>query len=154
DELLLDVAQTVAPAYPELEYEEKAVNDVGRQLMQEPELYDVLVLPGLSGDELFDLCTGIIGEPCLAPAAIFGEDIAVFEAARSNAPEHAGMNRVNPIATILSGVLMLRYVREKDAADRLENAIAGVIAEGRTVTYDLKADRNDPTAVGTSQVAD
>jgi isocitrate dehydrogenase (NAD+) len=124
------------------------------QLVQKPELYDVLVLPNLYGDIVSDLCAGLVGGLGVAPGANIGDDCAVFEATHGSAPKYKGLNKVNPTALILSGVLMLRHIGETDAADRLERAVAGVIAEGRYVTYDMKSDRDDPTAVGTSEMAD
>jgi isocitrate dehydrogenase (NAD+) len=124
------------------------------QLVQRPEEYDVLVCPNLYGDVLSDLCAGMIGGLGLAPGANFGEAIAIFEPTHGSAPKYAGQNRVNPMAQILSGMLMLRHLREDEAAARLEEAIAEVIAEGRNVTYDMKPTRDDPNAVGTSEVAD
>jgi isocitrate dehydrogenase (NAD+) len=114
----------------------------------------VLVLPNLYGDVLSDLCAGMIGGLGLAPGANFGDDVAVFEPTHGSAPKYAGQNKVNPMAQLLSAVLMLRHLDEREAADRLEQAIAEVIAEGRSVTYDMKPARDDPTAVGTSEVAD
>jgi isocitrate dehydrogenase (NAD+) len=124
------------------------------QLVQKPELYDVMVLPNLYGDIMSDLCAGLIGGLGIAPGANIGKDIAVFEAVHGSAPKYKGQNKVNPTAVILSGVLMLDYLGEKDAAKRLEKATADIIAEGKYVTYDLKPNRDDPTAVGTSQMAD
>jgi isocitrate dehydrogenase (NAD+) len=124
------------------------------QLVQRPEEYDVLVLPNLYGDVLSDLCAGMIGGLGVAPGGNFGENAAVFEPTHGSAPKYAGQNKVNPIAELLSGMLMLRHLDERDAADRLERAIADVVAEGKSVTYDMKPSRDDPTAVGTSEVAD
>ena len=124
------------------------------QLVQKPELYDVLVLPNLYGDIVSDLGAGLVGGLGVAPGANFGLAGAVFEPTHGSAPKYAGQNKVNPIAMMLSGVLMLRHLEERDAADRLEGAIAAVIAEGRSVTYDMKPTPDDPGAVGTSQVAD
>ena len=124
------------------------------QLVQRPEEYDVLVLPNLYGDIVSDLCAGLIGGLGLAPGANFGANAAVFEPTHGSAPKYKGQNRVNPMAMMLSGMLMLRHLDETDAAERLERAIAEVIAEGRSVTYDMKPSRDDPTAVGTSEVAD
>jgi isocitrate dehydrogenase (NAD+) len=112
------------------------------------------VLPNLYGDIISDLCAGLIGGLGVAPGANIGDESAVFEPTHGSAPKYKGQNKVNPIATILSGVMMLRYIGESSAADKLENAIAEVIAEGKDVTYDLKPDRNDPTAVGTREMAD
>jgi isocitrate dehydrogenase (NAD+) len=124
------------------------------QLVARPEEYDVLVLPNLYGDIVSDLCAGLIGGLGVAPGGNIGDGVAVFEATHGSAPKYRGMNKVNPMAMMLSGMLMLRYLEERDAADRLEAAIAAVIAEGKDVTYDMKPSRDDPTAVGTSEVAD
>ena len=124
------------------------------QLVQHSEDYDMLVLPNLYGDVLSDLCAGMIGGLGVAPGANYGESVAVFEPTHGSAPKYAGQNKVNPIAQMLSGMLMLRHLDERYAADRLEQAIAAVIAEGESVTYDMKPTRDDPTAVGTSEVAD
>jgi isocitrate dehydrogenase (NAD+) len=123
------------------------------QLVQKPELYDVLVLPNLYGDIISDLGAGIVGGLGVAPGENVGPGGAVFEATHGSAPKYKGLNKVNPTALILSGMLMLRHLGEIDAAARLENAVAAVIKEGKHVTYDLKADRNDPTAVGTKEMA-
>ena len=135
-------------------YNERLVDNMSMQLVQKPELYDVMVLPNLYGDILSDLCAGLVGGLGVAPGANIGDDAALFEPTHGSAPRYTGQNKVNPIAMILSGMLMLRHLRENEAADRLENAVAKIIAEGKDVTYDMKPDRNDPTAVGTSQVAD
>ena len=124
------------------------------QLVQKPEQYDVLVLPNLYGDILSDLCAGLVGGLGLAPGANIGEKGAVFEATHGSAPKYKGLNKVNPSALILSGVLMLKHIGEEAASEKLETAVAEVIREGKYVTYDLKADRNDPTAVGTKEMAD
>ena len=154
DGLWLRVAQDVSKEFPEVEFEDRIVDNMAMQLVQKPELYDVMVMPNLYGDILSDLCAGLVGGLGLAPGANTGDDIAVFEATHGSAPKYAGQNKANPMAMMLSGVLMLRHIGERDAGDRLEAAIAAVIAEGRNVTYDLKAQRDDPTAVGTSEVAD
>ncbi len=124
------------------------------QLVQKPELYDVLCLPNLYGDILSDLCAGLVGGLGVAPGANIGDEAALFEPTHGSAPKYKGQNKVNPIAMILSGMLMLRHIGETAAADKLESAVARLIADGKDVTYDMKPDRNDPTAVGTSQVAD
>jgi isocitrate dehydrogenase (NAD+) len=154
DGLWLRVAEQTAAEFPDLEFEDRIVDNMAMQLVQKPELYDVLVMPNLYGDILSDLCAGLVGGLGLAPGANTGDEIAVFEATHGSAPKYAGMNRANPMAMMLSGVLMLRHIEERAAAARLESAIARVIAEGRSVTYDMKPGRDDPTAVGTSQVAD
>jgi len=114
----------------------------------------VLALPNLYGDILSDLSAGLIGGLGVAPGANIGEQYAVFEPVHGSAPKYAGQNKVNPMAMMFSGVLMLRHLGEREAADRLEGALSAVIAEGKNVTYDLKPRPDDPTAVGTSQVAD
>ena len=123
------------------------------QLVQKPELYDVLVLPNLYGDIISDLGAGIVGGLGVAPGENVGPGGAVFEATHGSAPKYKGLNKVNPTALILSGMLMLRHLGEIAAAARLEDAVAAVILEGKHVTYDLKPDRNDPTAVGTKEMA-
>src|SRR5436190_4701587 len=154
DGLWLRVAREVAEENSDLEFDDRIVDNMCMQLVQRPEEYDVLVLPNLYGDVLSDLCAGMIGGLGLAPGANFGDDAAVFEPTHGSAPKYAGQNKGNPMAQLLSGMLMLRHLEEHDAADRLESAIAEVIREGRSVTYDMKPTRDDPTAVGTSEVAD
>jgi isocitrate dehydrogenase (NAD+) len=154
DGLFLEVSREVAREYPQVEFEDRIVDNMCMQLVQKPELYDVLVLPNLYGDILSDLCAGLVGGLGVAPGANIGDDCAVFEATHGSAPRYRGMNKVNPTALILSGVLMLRHIGETEAADRLERATADVIAEGKCVTYDMKDERDDPTAVGTSEMAD
>jgi len=154
DGLFFSVARRVAEEYPDIPYEERLVDNMTMQLVQKPELYDVLVLPNLYGDILSDLCAGLVGGLGVAPGANLGDDIAVFEPVHGSAPKYTGMNKVNPMAMMLSGVMMLRYIGEVEAGDRLEAALAAVIAEGKSVTYDMKPTPDDPTAVGTSQVAD
>ncbi len=154
DGLFLEVATQVAAENSDIEFEERIVDNMCMQLVQKPELYDVLVLPNLYGDVLSDLCAGLVGGLGVAPGANIGTRAALFEPTHGSAPKYAGQNKVNPMAMMLSGVMMLRYLKETEAADRMENAIAEVIREGKDVTYDMKADRDDPTAVGTSGVAD
>ncbi len=154
DGLWLHVAREVAAENSDLEFDDRIVDNMCMQLVQRPEEYDVLVLPNLYGDVLSDLAAGMIGGLGVAPGANYGESVAVFEPTHGSAPKYAGQNKVNPIAQMLSGVLMLRHLDERSAADRLEQAIAAVIAEGESVTYDMKPNRDDPTAVGTSEVAD
>jgi len=124
------------------------------QLVQKPELYDVIVLPNLYGDILSDLCAGLVGGLGMAPGANVGEKEAIFEATHGSAPKYKGLNKVNPVALILSGVLLLRHLGMMKEAERLDSAVAAVIAEGKSVTYDMKPDRDDPTAVGTQEMAD
>ncbi len=154
DGLFLHTAERVAKDYPDIEFEDRLVDNLCMQLVKRPSEYDVLVLPNLYGDIVSDLCAGLIGGLGVAPGANIGKDVAVFEATHGSAPKYKGQNKVNPMAMMFSGVLMLRYLNEGQAADRLENALAEVIKEGKSVTYDLKERRDDPTAVGTSQVAD
>ena len=153
DGLFLATARDVAPEFPDIEFEDRIVDNMCMQLVQKPELYDVLVLPNLYGDILSDLAAGLVGGLGVAPGANIGPDGAVFEATHGSAPRYKGQNKVNPTALILSAVLMLRHLKETDAADRLEKAVAEVIAEGKDVTYDMKPDRDDPTAVGTREMA-
>ena len=154
DGLFFRVGEEVAKEYTDIEYQEVLVDNMCMQLVQKPELYDVLVLPNLYGDILSDLCAGLVGGLGVAPGANIGDGIALFEPTHGSAPKYKGQNKVNPTALILSGMLMLRHLKEFEAADRLEKAVAALIAEGKDVTYDMKADRNDPTAVGTSEFAD
>jgi isocitrate dehydrogenase (NAD+) len=154
DGLYLAVAERVAKDFPDIEFEERIVDNMCMQLAQKPELYDVLVLPNLYGDIISDLGAGIVGGLGVAPGANLGPNGAVFEATHGSAPKYKGLNKVNPTALILSGMLMLKYLKEEDAAQRLEKAGADIMAEGKYVTYDLKDDRNDPTAVGTQEMAE
>jgi len=156
DGLFLDSCRTVAAEYDgRIEFEDRIVDNMCMQLVQKPDLYDVLVLPNLYGDIVSDLVAGLAGGLGVAPGANIGENgVAVFEAIHGSAPKYAGQNKVNPMALMLAGVLMLKHISERDAADKLERAIASVVAEGKDVTYDLKHDRDDPTAVGTREFAD
>ena len=154
DGLFLHVAEELAQEYPDIEFNNVIVDNMCMQLVQKPDLYDVMVMPNLYGDILSDLCAGLVGGLGIAPGANIGDDIAVFEPIHGSAPKYAGQNKVNPTAAMLSGVMMLRYLNEMNAADRLEQAIASVIAEGKDVTYDLKPRRDDPTAVGTAEFGD
>jgi isocitrate dehydrogenase (NAD+) len=154
DGLWLREARAVAAQHPEIEFEDRIADNLCMQLVQRPEEYDVMVLPNLYGDIVSDLAAGLIGGLGVAPGANFGHGVAVFEPTHGSAPKYAGQNKANPLAQLLSGVLMLRHLGEIEAADRLESAIAGLIREGKHVTYDMKPSRDDPTAVGTSEVAD
>jgi isocitrate dehydrogenase (NAD+) len=137
DGLFLRVAREVAEEYPDIEFEERIVDNMCMQLVQKPELYDVLVLPNLYGDIVSDLAAGLIGGLGVAPGANIGEKAAVFEPVHGSAPKYAGQNKVNPTALLLSGVLMLQHLGEQEAAERVYAAVAAVIGEGREVTYDL-----------------
>jgi isocitrate dehydrogenase (NAD+) len=154
DGLFLQTAREVAEEYPDIEFEDRIVDNLSMQLVSRPEEYDVLVLPNLYGDIVSDLCAGLIGGLGVAPGGNIGDDVAVFEATHGSAPKYKGMNKVNPMAMMFSGVLMLKHLEERGAGERLEAAIAAVIEEGKDVTYDMKPSRDDPTAVGTSEVAD
>ncbi|MFA5114665.1 MAG: isocitrate/isopropylmalate dehydrogenase family protein [Candidatus Omnitrophota bacterium] len=155
DGLFLKTAREVASRYAtKVQFEEAIVDNMAMQLVQKPRDYDILVLPNLYGDIISDLCAGIIGGLGVAPGANIGNDMAVFEAVHGAAPKYAGLNKVNPTAMILSAVLMLRHLGEDSAAERLENAVKKVLTEGKSVTYDLKPNRDDPTSVGTQQMAD
>ena len=155
DGLFLRTAREVAKEYEgKILFEDRIVDNMCMQLVQRPLEYDVVVLPNLYGDIISDLCAGLIGGLGVAPGANIGDGVALFEATHGSAPKYKGMNKANPTAMILSGMMLLRYIGETRSADRLENAVAKVLKEGRSVTYDLKKDRHDPTAVGTSQMAD
>lgn len=154
DGLFLSTANEVAKEYPDIQFEDRIVDNMCMQLVQKPELYDVLVMPNLYGDIISDLSAGLIGGLGVAPGANIGSQYAVFEPVHGSAPKYAGLNKVNPMAMMFSGVMLLRHLGEREAARRLEKALAVVIAEGKNVTYDLKLRPDDPTAVGTSQVAD
>jgi len=154
DGLFLAVGREVAQRNPDIEFEDRIVDNMCMQLVLRPQEYDILCCPNLYGDIISDLGAGMIGGLGLAPGANIGTNGAVFEATHGSAPKYTGQNKVNPMAVMLSGVLMLRHLKETAAADAVESAIASVIAEGKAVTYDLKKERGDPTAVGTSQVAD
>lgn len=155
DGLFYKIGREVAKEYEgKITYEEVLVDAMCMQLVQRPENYDVLVLPNLYGDILSDLCAGLVGGLGVAPGANIGDGVALFEPTHGSAPKYKGMNKVNPTALILSGMLMLRHIGETEAANKLERAIAAIVAEGKSVTYDMKADRNDPTALGTKEMAD
>jgi isocitrate dehydrogenase (NAD+) len=150
DGLFLATAREVAKDYPDIEFNDVIVDNLCMQLVRRPQRFDVLVLPNLYGDIISELCAGLVGGLGLAPSANLGDDAAIFEATHGSAPKYKGQNKVNPMAMILSGVMMLRHLGETKAADRLEKAVAAVIAEGKSVTYDMKP----AGAVGTAQVAD
>jgi isocitrate dehydrogenase (NAD+) len=154
DGLFLRVAREVAEQYPDIEFNDRIVDNMCMQLVQRPREYDVLVMPNLFGDIVSDLASGLVGGLGVAPGANFGRDLAVFEPVHGSAPKYTGKNKVNPTATILSGALMLRHLGEHDAARSVETAVAAVIANGKNITYDLKPTRDDPTAVGTQEMAD
>ncbi|MDH4068162.1 MAG: isocitrate/isopropylmalate dehydrogenase family protein [Dehalococcoidia bacterium] len=152
DGLFLDTAREVAREYNDIEFGDMLVDATCMELVRKPQMFDVLVLPNLYGDIISDLCAGLVGGMGIAPGANIGDEVAIFEPTHGSAPKYAGQNKVNPMAMMLSGVMMLRYLGEKDSAGRLESAISEIIAEGKNVTYDLKLD--PATVVGTSQVAD
>ena len=154
DGLFLDTARDVAKAYPDIDFEDRLVDNLCAQVVQRPHQFDILVLPNLYGDIVSDLCAGLVGGLGVAPGANIGDELAIFEPAHGSAPKYTGQNKVNPIAMILSGVMMLRHIDEKAAADRLETAVAEIVADGKSVTYDLRPGRDAATAVGTSEMAD
>lgn len=151
DGLFLAVARDVATEYPDIEFDDRIVDNMTMQLVRNPSQFDVIVCPNLYGDILSDLCAGLIGGLGVAPGGNIGDDYAVFEPTHGSAPKYKGLNKVNPMAMMLSGVLMLRHLGENAAAEKLETAIAAVIAEGTSVTYDLAAEGVTPA--GTAQVA-
>jgi isocitrate dehydrogenase (NAD+) len=138
DGLFLECARRIAAGYPDIEFEDRIVDNMAMQLVQKPEKYDVLACPNLYGDILSDLCAGLVGGLGMSAGANFGDTIAIFEPTHGSAPKYAGRNMVNPSANILAAALMLEHIGERDAAARLEKALADVIAEGKTVTYDFK----------------
>ena len=154
DGLFLKIAQEVAAENPDIEFNDRIVDNMCMQLMQKPELYDVLVMPNLYGDIVSDLVSGMIGGLGVAPGGNIGVKAAVFEPIHGSAPSHAGKNEANPVAMILSGALMLRHMGEQGAAESVEHAVTKVIGEGTSVTYDLRADRDPSKAATTSGMAD
>ncbi len=154
DGLFLHVAQDVAKNYPDIEFNDRIVDNMCMQLMQKPELYDVLVMPNLYGDIVSDIVAGMVGGLGVAPGGNIGKDAAVFEPIHGSAPSHAGKNEANPVAMLLSGALMLRHLGEIDTAERLENAVESVISAGEKVTYDLREDRDPSKAASTTEMAD
>ena len=154
DGLFLATARDVAREYPDIEFEDRIIDNLSMQLVKKPSQFDVVVAPNLYGDILSDMCAGLVGGLGVAPGANIGHDTAVFEPTHGSAPKYTGQNKANPMSMMLSGVLMLRYLTESEAADRLEKAIAEVIADGKNLTYDLKPETADGAPVGTSQVAD
>ncbi len=151
DGLFLEIAREVAQSYPDIEFEDRIVDNMCMQLMQKPELYDVLVLPNLYGDIISDLTAGMVGGLGVAPGANIGDEYAVFEAIHGSAPKYAGQDKVNPTALILSACLMLRYLGEEAAAAKVQKAVESVIAAGKYVTYDLAPPGVTP--VGTQAMA-
>ena len=155
DGLFMETARRVAKTYEgRVAFEDRLVDATCMQLVLKPQEFDVLVLPNLYGDILSDLCAGLIGGLGVAPGANLGEHAAVFEAVHGSAPKYQGLNKVNPTAMILSGVMMLHHLGEHEAAERLDRTVEAVLRDGRDVTYDLKPDRHDPTAVGTKEMAE
>jgi isocitrate dehydrogenase (NAD+) len=154
DGLFLSTAQKVAMVYPDIQFEDAIVDNLCMQLVTKPERYDIIVLPNLYGDIVSELCAGLVGGIGVVPGANIGDKVAVFEPVHGSAPKYAGRNKVNPMAMMLSAAMMLRHIGEEKPAQRLESAIARTISEGETLTYDLKADPNDPSIATTSAVAD
>jgi isocitrate dehydrogenase (NAD+) len=153
DGLFLTIAREIAAGYPEIEFEDRIVDNMTMQMVKDPSQFDILLCPNLYGDILSDLGAGLIGGLGLAPGANIGDDIALFEPTHGSAPKYKGMNKVNPMAQMLSGVMMLKHIKEFQAAERLENAIAAVIAEGKNITYDLLPANSRHLAVGTAETA-
>ncbi|MBN1445974.1 MAG: isocitrate/isopropylmalate dehydrogenase family protein [Candidatus Omnitrophica bacterium] len=153
DGLFLDVARKVAAEYTDIKFEDRIVDNMAMQLVQKPELYDVLVCPNLYGDILSDLCAGLVGGLGLSPGANIGEDIAVFEATHGSAPKYKGLNKVNPAALLLAGIMMLDYIGESEKASKIEQALAGVIREGKNLTYDFR-DPGEKNCVGTREMGE
>jgi len=151
--LFLEVAREVAKEFPNIEFEDRIVDNMAMQLVKRPQEYQVIVTTNLFGDILSDLCAGLVGGLGLAPSGNIGDELAVFEPVHGSAPKYEGKNKANPCSAILAGALLLNYLEEKDAANKVYQAVAEVIKEGKYVTYDLKEDRNDPTAVGTKEMA-
>ncbi|OGI01703.1 MAG: isocitrate dehydrogenase [Candidatus Melainabacteria bacterium GWF2_37_15] len=137
DGLFLEACQKIAQNYPQIDYEERLIDNMCMQLVQKPELYDVLVLPNMYGDIISDLAAGLIGGLGIAPGGNIGDGIALFEPVHGSAPKYKGLYKTNPTALILSAVMMLKYIGETEASERLYKAVADVIGEGKTVTYDL-----------------
>jgi isocitrate dehydrogenase (NAD+) len=154
DGLFLAMAREVAKDYPDIKFDEIIIDNLCMQLVRRPQPFDVLVLPNLYGDIISELCAGLVGGLGVTPGANLGDDIAVFEPTHGSAPKYKGLNKINPMAMILSGVMMLRHLGETKAAERLEKAVAAVIAEGKSVTYDMKPNIPNAQVVGTSQVAE
>jgi isocitrate dehydrogenase (NAD+) len=144
DGLFMNVAADVSKRYPEIAYEHKLVDNMCMQLVQYPEQYDVLVLPNLYGDIISDLAAGLIGGLGVAPGVNIGKEVAIFEATHGSAPDIAGQDKANPTGMLLSTVMMLRHIGEPEAAARLDEAIAGVLKDGRSVTADLKSNAGGP----------
>jgi isocitrate dehydrogenase (NAD+) len=153
DGLFLNVSRKIAGEYSDIEFEDRIVDNMAMQLVQKPEIYDTIVCPNLYGDILSDLCAGLVGGLGLSPGANIGEEIAVFEATHGSAPKYKGLNRVNPSALLLAGVMMLDYIGEPEKAALIEQALADVIKEGRYVTYDFR-DPGDTNFVGTREMGE
>ncbi|MEW6592308.1 MAG: isocitrate/isopropylmalate dehydrogenase family protein [Candidatus Hadarchaeota archaeon] len=154
DGLFLESSRKVAQQFPNIEFEDRIVDNMCMQLVQKPHLYDIIVTPNLYGDILSDLCAGLVGGLGVAPSVNIGDEFAVFEPTHGSAPKYAGLNKVNPTATILSGAMMLEHLGEDKAARKVEQAVAKVIREGKNVTHDFKEDPDDPSAVGTREMAE
>jgi isocitrate dehydrogenase (NAD+) len=154
DGLFLEAARRVAAEQPAIAFEDRIIDALCMQLIGSPDRFDVLVMPNMYGDLVAELCAGLIGGTGVAPGAHFGEDLAVFEATHGTATHLSGTNRANPVGVILSAGMLLRHIGERDAAARVEAAVAAVLADGVDVTFDLRAPEDDRPAAGTFQVAD
>jgi isocitrate dehydrogenase (NAD+) len=154
DGIFLAMAREVAKDYPDIEFNEIIIDNLCMQLVRRPQSFDIIVLPNLYGDIISDLCAGLVGGLGVTPGANLGDEIAVFEPTHGSAPKYKGQNKINPMAMILSGVMMLRHLGETKAAEDVERAVAAVIAEGKSLTYDMKPRIPADKAAGTSQVAE
>jgi isocitrate dehydrogenase (NAD+) len=154
DGLFLEVARRVAAQYPEIAFDDRIIDALCMELVQAPERFDVLVLPNLYGDIVSELGAGLIGGIGVAPGSHLGDDAAVFEATHGTAPRLAGRDRADLVGLMLSAAMMLRHLEEREAGDRLEEAIAGVLADGVDVTPDLRAPGDERPAVGTMRMAE
>ncbi len=154
DGIFLESAKLVAQDYKDIAFEDRIIDNMCMQLVQKPNLYDVIVAPNIYGDILSDLCAGLVGGLGFAPGANIGDEYAVFEPTHGSAPKYAGLNKVNPVAAILSGAMMLDYLGEQKAAGNVRKSVAKITGEGKFVTYDIKENPKDPTAVGTQEMAE
>ncbi len=154
DGLFLSVAREVAKEYPDIEFDDVIIDTLCMRLVRRPEQFDIIVLPNLYGDFISELCAGLIGGLGVAPGANIGDHAAVFEPTHGSAPKYAGKDMANPMAMIMSGIMMLRHLGEQKAAEKIEKAISKVLLEGRHLTYDLKSTGKGNAYIGTAQMAD
>jgi isocitrate dehydrogenase (NAD+) len=154
DGLFLETARTISSSYPDIVLDDYIIDNMCMQLVRNPEIFDVILAPNLYGDILSDLCAGLIGGLGVTASANVGSRVAMFEATHGSAPRYAGQNKVNPVACILAGCMLMDHLGQRTDADRVRSALTKVIQEGKNVTYDLKPTRGDPTAVGTREMAE